>query len=181
MKASLSEIFAAMKGITCAGVSLAKKGEDTKANPVAELGYESAALQYDTLCHIIERPERAEIATRKTLQFLEKALPILEQRPNLFLEFVNGSRGGQVKALVDHIQNILEREGDAQARSTVQIKNNRLAKVFQASYLPDGKVAAKPELSQTPQETPHERAARQGKCRAADRMQSKAAPEVVMA
>lgn len=181
MKASLSEIFAAMKGITCAGVSLAKKGEDTKANPVAELGYESAVLQYDTIFHITERPERAEIATRKTLQFLEKALPILERRPNLFLEFVNGSRGGRVKALVDHIQNILEREDDAQARSTVQIKNNRLAKAFQAPYLPDGKVAAKPDLSQTPQETPHERAARQGKCRAADRMQSKAAPEVVMA
>lgn len=181
MKASLSEIFAAMKGITCAGVSLAKKGEDTKVNPVANLACESASLQYDTLCHIIRSPERAEIATVKTLKFLEKAIPILEQRPDLFLEFVDGRRGGRVEALLAHISNILEREGDARPRAVVKIENNKLAKVFKAAYLPEGKSAAKAPLSQAPEETPHERAVRQGKSRGARGTQSKVAREVVMA
>lgn len=171
MKASLSEIFAAMRGITCAGVAVTKRGADTKTNPIAKLGCESAGLQYDILCNIsahtedLKTPAYLDKMAGKGLRFLEKSLPVLKARPDLVIESVDGRRGGMVLRILQHTQDILSRESDEGERPVVVVKNGKLADVF-APYLPQGKPEKKIPLSQELEETPRERAVRQGKSRA---------------
>ena len=141
MKASLSEIFSALRGITRAGVPLAQTGASTKTNPIARLAADSASLQYDVLFDIIRFPEKLELNVAKVTRFLTKALPDLQSNGHLILASVDGRQGGTVSDVVAHIGDILAREGQSGRERAMPkiLKNQSLANDFHAAYLPQAK------------------------------------------
>lgn len=139
MKASLSEMFAVLRGITRAGVPLVQAGENTKTNPIARLAFESAAIQYDKLSILIQKPEAHEKVAKELIGFFEVALPTLVKFPNLVLKSTDGRTGGTVLDLTTHMEDVILREGfDDQPRPTSTILNQKISENFNAAYLPQG-------------------------------------------
>lgn len=140
MKASLSELFSALRGITRAGVPLVQTGADTKRDTIPRLAFESASLQYNVLCDIIRFPEKIEFNITKISGFLSRALPDLQSHGHLILASKDGRQGGTLSDVAIHIQDILAREIlVGVARPDTKMRDQKLVDDFLAAYLPQGR------------------------------------------
>ena len=137
MKASLSEIFEALRGITHAGVPLVKKGVDTKNGSIVSLAYKSIDLKLDCHAAFLVKSDKGLVAIQNIISFFESSISVLENNPNLVLKSIKGLKGGKLSDVTAHIKDILEREkSEVNHRPSVIIKDGKLMEDFCALYLP---------------------------------------------
>lgn len=150
-KASMSEIFAAMSGVTCAGVTLVMLKKENLANhPVAILGLESAKLRWDIGSMIFRaggprrNPDKEEEGVEIFLEFLKRANVAIKKYPDvqLFMPLAK-TPGGNLKDVSAHIEDILHREMigiSNRPKSVIVIENSTYGR-FPAHYLPKAQKA----------------------------------------
>jgi hypothetical protein len=156
-KPSLGEIFAALKGVRCAGFALLD-GPDGTMHPLVDAGVEAIKISYDLRAELMTRSDigtrknkaseqfdlvtkDAEKSARLALEFLAKQKPVLEQYVDINLH--QSSRagnisGGKVSDLIAHIDHMIQFEkiGMARVQSTIA-QDGVLSPVYKASYLPE--------------------------------------------
>jgi len=124
-KASLNEIYAAVCGVTFAGVA---SYDEPEAEELTNLGVRAASLSYDIKTTLIVGGNKGiEAAAKEMLSFLADASKILQNYPDLMLKApARGKQNskektqetlGSVLDLVDHINEIFEREARCKNRA----------------------------------------------------------------
>ncbi len=134
-KPPLSEMFAAMSGIVCAGVTAAKH-PDEKTQYLFALGVAAAALPYDTKLDLAVHPENRERAARNLMRFLIQAKPLLAHHAGISLSMPNGNHGGIVADVLAHIKDMEKREAGTLDRLRENFDAGKKAPQYPASYLP---------------------------------------------
>ena len=143
-KAPLSEIFAALTGLTCAAVAIVEKGADSKEDALADLGSRAALKSQDMKSELFSNKdaEAQECMGQGAMQFLEAGAWILVWYPDLLLKMPwSSNKGKSTKVLLAHIENMIEREKCDGARPIEKVKADAGGRVaaFNASYLPRSK------------------------------------------
>ncbi len=140
-KPALSEMFSAMSGIVCAGVSMVKQTKPDVPEIIG-LAQEAAILSYDTRLSLCtsksgDEDKRANQAVEKFSIFFAAATPILSLARNLVLSMPRGEKGGTVGELLSHIDNILLREKTASLERLKETfaSDTRISRAS-GSYLP---------------------------------------------
>ncbi len=153
-KPSLSEIFAAMKGVRCAGFAVLDNSEST-SHPLVNLGIQAIEVSYDvrTLLtgssgihvQLTKNPEHKanlsseniERAAAQCLKFLDNVRSSLEPYASVSLKESNQTTGGTVSDLITHISTLVKLEKIGHGRSSAKISlEGQVKPVFEASYLP---------------------------------------------
>ena len=135
-KPPLSEMFAAMSGIICAGVTAVKHPDD-KTQYLAALGMAAAGLPYDIKLDLASHPGNTEKAARKLMAFLVQAKPLLSHHASLPLTNVKGVKGGIVSEVLAHIKDIERRESLGSVdRLTERFEAGKRQSSYAATYLP---------------------------------------------
>lgn len=145
LQASIGELIAALDGIVCAGVTAAKKGADTKTDPIASLGYQAALLSYDVRSDLSAKRIDADKAAFEITEFLNAARNVLAANEDTVLSLPKGAVGGTLKDVVSHIDEILAREDMGAERPAAKFYNGNLQDKFKSSYAPK---ASKEDLAQ---------------------------------
>jgi hypothetical protein len=140
-KAPLSEIFAALAGLTCAAVAIVKKGADSKEDALADLGSRAALKSQDMKNELFSNKDAGgqEYLAKDAMQFLETGARILVWYPHLLLRAPwSVNKGKTTRVLLAHIENMIEREKGDGARPIEKVKTDAGGRVaaFNASYLP---------------------------------------------
>ena len=145
VKASFNELFAALNGIVCGGVTATKNGADTKTDPIASLGYHAAMLSYDVRTELSFKRMGADKAAFEITEFLNAARDVLSDNAGTVLSLPKGHVGGTLGDVVSHIDEILTREDIGAERADVKFENGNLLGKFHAAYLPQ---ASKDDLAE---------------------------------
>lgn len=153
-KPGLSEIFAALKGVRCAGFSQINSPEST-SHPLVELGIEAIELSHDVRTQLsgqtgvyriqsknpqtkraIEDIDSATAAGR-CLQFLALAQKRLEPYRDVHLAESRKRAGGTVGDLIEHIAHLAEFEDVGKDRPVASITlAGDIVPPFKTDYLP---------------------------------------------
>lgn len=135
-KPPLSEMFAAMSGIVCAGVT-ATRNPDEKTQYLSVLGMAAASLPYDIKLDLAIYPENSEKAARNLMKFLIQAKPLLAHHAGAPLSMPNGNKGGIVADVLAHIKDMERRETAGNVtRLAESFQAGKAAPKYAASYLP---------------------------------------------
>lgn len=134
-KPPLSEMFAAMSGIVCAGVTAAKDPNE-KTQYLFTLGSAAAGLPYDAKMDLAAHPENSEKAARDLMRFLIQAKPLLAHHAGVALSMPNGNRGGIVADVLAHIKDMERREAGTIDRLRESFEAGKAPPKYAASYLP---------------------------------------------
>lgn len=136
LKASIGELMAVTDGIVCAGVTAARKGADTKTDPIASLGYGAAILSYSVRTELsFGRMDMQRVAGKIT-EFLKSSRDVLVGYPDAVLSLPKGNTGGTLRDVLSHIDEILVREEIGGERPAFKIVNGNLQEKFKATYAP---------------------------------------------
>lgn len=134
-KPPLSEMFAAMSGIVCAGVTAVRKPSD-QTQYLRALGIAAAGLPYDIKFDLACRPENSEKAAKALMEFLIQAKPLLAHHAGISLSMPNGNHGGIVADVLAHIKDMERREAGTMGRLRESFDAGKKAPLYAASYLP---------------------------------------------
>lgn len=149
MKAKLSEMFAALQGITRLGIPFVKPGADKGAviPDIVALSYQSTSLHHENQVLVMEsldgRLDKQERAAQLSLKFLEEAYSVLLRYPDLPIESLDGRKGGVAADIAFHIQEMLTREQTQTPRVLEKVLNSKIKDAFAAEYLPKGEPVVK--------------------------------------
>jgi hypothetical protein len=167
-KPGLSEIFAAMAGVTAAGITIARTWDGSgKAplHPLADYGTKSAKLCFDSGARLLASgaaEKTQEAVALNCLSFLEEAALHLEPYESVVLTGVVGPGdhgmifkiGGTVRDVLMHIRDLVhaERTGIGERAAVSYNYQGKHEPVFPAPYLPDYfKPVEKPVAPAVPQ------------------------------
>ena len=126
LKPGLSEIFSAVTGVISEGVKLSKKGIKIADHPLTEKASEGAMKIWDAQYRVACRPQSQNGVSRRLTDFLQSALPVLDQYAAL----------GKTAEVRDHVRDLLGREAAGEERPVERFKEGGLpAKPFKVSYL----------------------------------------------
>ena len=126
LKPSLSEIFAGVTGMISEGVTLSKKGIKIADHPLTILASDGAMKFWDAQHRVIASPDKQDRIALPLVNFLQSALPVLDQYAAL----------GKTADVRDHVRDILAREASGDTRPMDRFKEGGLpAKPFKADYL----------------------------------------------
>lgn len=142
MKASLSEIFAALYGLDAAGVTLCLQGARVGDHPITKLAVQSSFKSYDAKVLLLTDPKgpspetRDKVATR-LLGFLDNAAKVMAEYPDTVLSDAKGGKGQTLTELRCHILDMVEREKTPEDRMIEELlMGGIVVKEFNALYLP---------------------------------------------
>ncbi len=146
-KAPLSEIFAALSGVTCAAIAIVRGTTGlTKEDALGDAGYQAASKSYDIKAALIHKKDAVtqEFLAKDALQFLDASASVLCWYPDVRLMTPKGTRGKSTKELLAHIEDMLEREKSDGPRVIEKFNETGDVKTpFQAAYLPRRENATK--------------------------------------
>ena len=134
-KPPLSEMFAAMSGIVCAGVT-AVKNPDDKTQYLAALGMAAASLPFDVKLDLASHPANTERAAKTLMTFLAQAKPLLAHHAGVSLSMPKGTKGGIVSDILSHIKDMERRETGSIDRIRESFDAGKIAPKHIATYLP---------------------------------------------
>lgn len=173
-KPSLGEIFAALKGVRCAGFALLD-GPDKTMHPLVDAGIEAIKISYDLRAELMTRTEigtrknkpseqfelvtkDVEKSARLALEFLENQKPVLQHYVDINLHQSSRSGnviGGKVSDLIRHIDQMVQFEEIGAARPVSKIgQDGVLSPVYKAPYLPEYFVAKPKSVAVAVDRTP---------------------------
>lgn len=139
MKAGLSEIFAALSGITSAAVTRSQNGHQIKEDALVARGVESAHMSYSMKCDLVQNPspKQQEKLAQAALKFLKSTGSILVWYEGVVLSHPGGNEGKSVRDVLLHIEDILEREKHAAKRpEETLVRDGVFVGKINADYLP---------------------------------------------
>lgn len=135
-KPPLSEMFAALSGIICAGVTAVKKPDD-KTQYLAALGMAAAGLPFEVKLDLASHPGNTEKAARTLMRFLVQAKPLLAHHIGVPLTSAKGAKGSVVADLLAHIKDIERRESlGSMDRLAERFEAGKKHPAYAATYLP---------------------------------------------
>lgn len=138
LKPGLSEIFSAVTGVISEGVKLSKKGVKIADHPLTEKASDGAAKLWDAQYRVACRPESQNGVSRRLVNFLESALPTLDQYAAL-------GKTGEVR---DHVRDLLAREASGEERPVESFKEGGAPrKPHKVSYLGKDQYESVPALA----------------------------------